>query len=98
MCYYDNSNSYGLAKYIKGNPMQSGSKVIGKHSFEVRIYLNQKLLRIASFPDYSSIAELDNPSKINPLASYRFFLGMFYKGDMIQINNIRTVSIFDEKM
>ena len=78
MCYYDNSSSYGLGKYIKGNPMQSGSKHIGKHSFEVRIHLDQKLLRIASFPGYSSIAELDDPNLINPLVSYRFFLGMFY--------------------
>jgi len=39
MSYYDLNNSYGLTKYIKGSPMQSGTKVIGKHSFEVRIHL-----------------------------------------------------------
>ena len=26
MCYYDNSNSSGITKYIKGNSMQSGNK------------------------------------------------------------------------
>jgi len=39
MCYYDLSNSNGITKYIKGNEMQSGNKVTGKHSFEIRIHL-----------------------------------------------------------
>jgi len=78
MCYYDQSNSYGLTNYIKGSPMQSGKKVTGKHSFEVRIHLNQQFLRVASLPDYSSIAELDDPNKINPKIAYRFFLSMAY--------------------
>ena len=78
MCYYDHSNSYGISKYIKGSPMQSGSKVTGKHSFEVRIDLNKKFLRVASLPDYSSIAELDDPNKIDPKVAYRFFLSMYY--------------------
>jgi len=77
MCYYDYSNGYGITKYIKGSPMQSGNNVIGKHSFEVRIYLNQQFLRVASIPSYSSIAELDDPSKIDPKVAYRFFLSMF---------------------
>ena len=77
MCYCDQSNSHGLTKYIKGSPMQSGSKATGKHSFEVRIDLNQRFLRVASLPDYSSIAELDDPNKIDPKVSYRFFLSMY---------------------
>jgi len=76
MCYYDNSNSYGLTEYIKGSPMQSGTKVTGKHSFEIRICLDQKFLRVASLPDYFSIAELDDPNKIDTKVAYRFFLSM----------------------
>jgi len=56
--------------------MQSGNKSTGKHSFEVRIDLNQKILKVASLPDYSSIAELDDPNKIDPKVAYRFFLSM----------------------
>jgi len=56
--------------------MQSGYKNSGKHSFEVRVHLDQKLLRVASLPDYSSIAELDNPNKIDPNEDYRLFLSM----------------------
>ena len=58
MCYYDNFNSYGITSYIKGSPMQSGDKATGKHSFEIRIHLNQSFLRVACLPDYSSIAEM----------------------------------------
>jgi len=50
MSYYDQSNSPGISKCIKGCPMQSGTKVTGKHSFEVRIYLDQKILRVAILP------------------------------------------------
>jgi len=81
-----------------GSPMQAETKAIGKHSFEVRIYLYQKFLRVASLPDYSSIAELDDPNKINPKVAYRFFLSMYYPEDMMRITHIRTVSEFDEKM
>jgi len=98
MCYNDNSNSSGITKYVKGNPMQSGTKVIGKHSFEVRIYLNQKFLRVARLPDYSSIAELDDPNRIDPKVAYRFFLGMINNGDIMRITNMKTVSKFDPKM
>ena len=76
--------------------MQSGIKVTGKHSFEVRIYLNQKFLRVASLPDYSSVAELDDPNKIDPKVAYRFFFSMYYVGDMMRITHMRTVSMFDE--
>ena len=76
MCYYDYSNEYGITKYIKGNAMQSGGKATGKHSFEVRIHLDQKLLRVGRLPDYSSIAELDDPNKIDPKVNYRFFLAV----------------------
>ena len=58
--------------------MQSGSKSTDKHSFEVRIDLNQKFLRVAPLPDYSSIAEMDDPNKIDPKVAYRFFLSMAY--------------------
>jgi len=71
---------------------------IGKHSFEVRIHLDSNLLRVGSLPDYSSIAELDNPNKIDPKVNYRFFLTLKNKGDMIRINKMFVVNIFDGKM
>jgi len=71
--------------------MQSGSKEIGKHSFEVRIHLNQKVLKVASLPNYSSIAELENPDKIDLKEAYRFFLSLKNEGDRMRITKIKTV-------
>jgi len=51
--------------------MQSEST--GKHRLEFRIHLDEKLLRVGSLPDYSLIAELDDPNKIDPKVNYRFF-------------------------
>lgn len=82
MSYNDHSNSYGITKYIKGSPMQSGAGATGKHSFEVRIYLKQKFLRVASLPDYSSVAELDDTNKIEPKVAYHFFFSLVFHGDM----------------
>jgi len=78
--------------------MQSGIRNTGKRSFEFRIHLDQKLLRVASLPDYSSIAELDDANKIDPKVNYRFFLTICYIGNMIRINNVRVVDKFDGKM
>ena len=97
MCYYDSSNIHGITKYIKGIPMQSRITT-GKHSFEIRIHLDQRLLRVGSLPGYSSIAELDDPNKINPKVNYRFFLAIGGSGDMIRINNVSFVDKFDGKM
>jgi len=77
MCYHDHSNSNGITKYINGNAMQSGSKYTGKHSFEIRIHLDERLLRVASLPDYSSVAELNDPNKIDPKVNYRFFFAIY---------------------
>jgi len=77
MCYYGMYNEDGITKYIKGSQMQTEENVTGKHSLEIRIDLNQKILRVASLPDYSSIVELDDPNKIDPKVAYRFFLLCF---------------------
>jgi len=64
----------------------------------VRVHLDQKLLRVGSLPDYSSIAELDDPNKIDPKTDYRFFLCMGNNGDVIRIKKMEIVSNFDNKM
>ena len=76
MCYNDSNNRNGITKYIKGSRMQSGVQKAGKQSFEVRIHLSERLLRVASLPYYASVAELNDPNKIDPKADYRFFISM----------------------
>jgi len=72
--------------------------VTDKSSYEVRIDLNVKFLRVGSLPDYSSITELDNQNKIDQNGAYRFFLAMLNQGDIMRITKIKTVSKFDDKM
>jgi len=98
MCYSGDSNNYGIARYIKGSPILLDSEDAGKHSLEIRIDLNEKFLRVASLPDYSSIVELDDPNKIDPKVAYRFFLSMYNEGDMMRITKIRKVNRFNENM
>ena len=78
--------------------MQSGNKAVGKHSFEVRIHLAERLLRVASLPDYASVAELDDPNKIDPKVDYRFFITMYNKGDIIRIKKVIIGNIFNDSM
>lgn len=35
-----------------------------KEEFEVRIFLGEKILKVATLPDYESILELDDQNKI----------------------------------
>jgi len=56
--------------------MVSGKIPSETKSFEVRLHLDERLLKVASLPDYSSIAELDDPNKIDPELAYRFFFSM----------------------
>ena len=78
--------------------MQSGYKSVGKHSFEVRIHLAERLLRVASLPGYASVAELDDRYRVNPKIDYRFFVSIGLPGDIVRIKKISIVSCFDEKM
>ena len=98
MSYYDMINSYDITEYTRGYPMQSGCKVVGKHSFEVRIHLAERLLRVASLPGYASVAELDDPNKIDPKVDYHFFVSLACLGDIVRIKKINIVSRFDRMM
>ena len=96
MCYCDSNKFKGITKYIKGNTMVSGKIPSETKSFEVRLHLDERLLKVASLPDYSSIAELDDPKKIYPKVNYRFFLAIYYQVDTIRLNKVSVVDKFDE--
>jgi len=58
--------NHSIFKYKTKNTLISLKILFVKHSFKVRKYLNQKVLRVVSLLDYSSIAELDDSNKIRP--------------------------------
>jgi len=78
--------------------MPSKGKKVGKHSFEMRIHLDQKIVRIASLPTYSSIVELDSLKKIDPKIDYRLYVALFYKEDLLTIAKMQIVDSFDDRM
>jgi len=69
----------------------------GVNRFEVRINLNSRYLSVGSFPDYSSVVELDDPNKINPQVAYRLFLALLFPLDTIRITKLDTVLQFNNK-
>jgi len=64
----------------------------------MRIHLNERIVRVASLPDYSSVAGLDNLNKIDTNVSYRFYVALFYKDDTMRIPKMEIVDKFDDKM
>jgi len=56
--------------------MQSKGKRVEKHSYELRIHLNKKILRVGCLPSYESIAELDDINKIDSQEAYRFYISI----------------------
>ncbi len=77
MAYFNRNSNYGITKYIKGPNINSNKRKNIKESFEVRIFLKEKILKVGSYPDYSSILELDDPNKIDPKIPYRFFIYIY---------------------
>lgn len=63
----------------------------------MRIDLKNKFIRVADFPDYSSVCELDDSNKISPTQAYRFGVGFYYESS-ITISEILEVDAFDDKM
>jgi len=66
---------------IKGTRLHSSSDSKSRRKFEFRVHLAEKYLRIASYPDYSTIAELDDPSKIKDDEEYYFAVSICFPED-----------------
>lgn len=77
----------GIDKSINGK--------IQSFEFEVRIFLDQKILRVASLPNYAQMVELDDPNKIKSNTDYRFFIKIAYPGHMLEITEIIESDSFE---
>lgn len=62
----------------------------------MRVFLNEKILRVASLPNYESILELDNINKIQVETKYRFFVYIYYIEDMIEITDVKESDYYFE--
>lgn len=69
--------------------MPSKGKRAGKHSFEIRIHLEEKKVRIANFPAHSQILELDDPNKIDPKDYFLFYVSMNYERKITRMTKMK---------
>lgn len=67
-------------------------------TIEFRIHLASRYLRVADFPEYSSIVELDDSSKINQGKKYYFGIYINWQKDQVRILEILKVEHFDKSM
>lgn len=61
----------------------------------MRISLKEKILKIATLPNYESVIELDDPNKIQPKTEYRVFVLIYFDGDLIEITDIIESDAFE---
>ena len=66
MAYCERSNEYGMDKMIKGKALHLGNQQKVDRSFEMRIFLKEKLLKVSDFPNYENVCELNDTNRINP--------------------------------
>ena len=64
----------------------------------MRIHLAEKILKIADYPDYKNVCELDDKNKIQSNVEYRFATELYHIDDKIILNDIFEAIEFDNKM
>lgn len=64
----------------------------------MRIHLEEQLLRVASYPEYDLVLELDDKSKISKEKSYKLFFLSAWLKDVITLVEAYQVNSFDENM
>jgi len=63
----------------------------------VQIHINGGILRVASMPDFSSIAEVSDRSRLDGSMQYVLGLYMQYPKDVIKLVSGEIVEEFDER-
>ena len=67
-----------------------------KRSLEVKIHLQERLMRVSTLPNYESVVELDHQNLIDPKKLYRFFVYLENPQNRVTITKLQKVSRFDE--
>ncbi|KAL4480727.1 hypothetical protein ABPG72_014502 [Tetrahymena utriculariae] len=98
ICYCERGNIMTINKVVKGNNVYEGSKVNIDKEIEVRIHLAQKMIKVANYPNYENIAELENKQLILENTQYRLAVELYHIAHKIIITHLSIVQQFDEKM
>ncbi|KAL4474484.1 hypothetical protein ABPG72_016162 [Tetrahymena utriculariae] len=98
ICYKERGDSMKIDKVVKGNNVFEGKKVNIDKEIEVRIHLAKKMIKVANYPNYENVAELQNKQLILENTQYRLAVELYYTVHKIIITHFSKVDEFDEKM
>lgn len=70
----------------------------GKRRFEIRINLENKIVKVGVLPNYTQVAEIDNKEKIDLSEEYTFAIFNTGNNNIITLEDICEVDSFDELM
>ncbi|KAL4480230.1 hypothetical protein ABPG74_020746 [Tetrahymena malaccensis] len=97
--YMERGDNYmKIKRIVKGNNVFEGRQTNIDKEIEMRIHLAQKMIKVANYPNYENIAELEDKQLISENIQYRFAVELYYIAHRIIITHISTVSEFDQKM
>ncbi|KAL4480232.1 hypothetical protein ABPG74_020748 [Tetrahymena malaccensis] len=98
ICYNERGDHMTIKRIVKGNKLFEGKKTNINKEIEMRIHLAKKLIKVANYPKYESIAELENNELILDNVQYRLAVELYYTDHKIIITHISTVDEFDQNM
>ncbi|KAL4480725.1 hypothetical protein ABPG72_014500 [Tetrahymena utriculariae] len=98
ICYNEKGDCMTINKVVKGNNVYEGSKVDIDKEIEVRIHLAQKIIKVANYPNYENVAELEKKQLILENTQYRFAVELYHIAHNIIITHVSTISEFDQQM
>ncbi|KAL4480234.1 hypothetical protein ABPG74_020750 [Tetrahymena malaccensis] len=96
--YNERGDMMTIKKIVKGNNVFEGSKANIDKEIEMRIHLAQKMIKVANYPNYENVAELENKELILQNSQYRLAVGLYQSAHKIIITHISTVAEFDQNM
>ncbi|EAR93467.1 hypothetical protein TTHERM_00423360 (macronuclear) [Tetrahymena thermophila SB210] len=98
ICYNERGDLNTITKVVKGKDVFEGTKKNIDKEIEVRIHLAQKMIKVANYPNYENIAELQNNQLILENTQYRFAVELYSCFHKIIITHIQLVDEFNQNM
>ena len=100
MDYCESDETEGISKVIVGrSKIFSGRPVMNLNRIlELRIHLKEKILKVASYPDYGGAVELVDKFKISMDVKYRLGFWIFFPKDGIRLVYAAVVKDFDGRI
>ncbi|KAL4480235.1 hypothetical protein ABPG74_020751 [Tetrahymena malaccensis] len=98
ICYNERGNCMTIKKIVKGNNVFEGQKTNIDKEIEMRIHLAQKMIKVANYPNYENVAELENKDLILQNTQYRLAVELHFSVHKIIITHLSTVDEFDQQM